>query len=77
MNRDLLEALGAVAAEFYFDAMARHPGLFFATGVEEITADDRLVQPVLWEIDELILAIDRALRPPPPAPPHPDDDLPF
>jgi hypothetical protein len=77
LNRDLLEALGALAAEFYFDAMARHPGLFLATGVEDVTDDDRRVQPVLWEIDELIVVIDRALRPPPAAPPHPDDDLPF
>lgn len=76
MNRDLLEALGALAAEFYFDALERHPGLFLITGVEEQTDDDRRVAPVLWQLDELILVIDRALRPKPAAP-HPNDDLPF
>lgn len=76
MNRDLLEALAGVAAELYFDAMKRHPGLFLITGVEAVTDDDRAVFPVLVQIDELLVAIDRALRPRP-TPPHPDDDLPF
>lgn len=77
MNRDLLEALAAVAADFYVDAMSRHPGLFTITGVDEVTDDDRKLLPVLWQIDELIIVIDRVLRPRPTPPPHPDDDLPF
>jgi hypothetical protein len=77
VNRDLLEALGALAADFYLDAMSRHPGLFACSGVEDATDDDRRIAPVLWQIDELIIVIDRVLRPPPVLPPHPDDDLPF
>lgn len=76
MNRDLLEALAAVAGELYLDALKRHPGLFLITGVETVTDEDRAVFPVLVQIDELLLSIDRALRPRP-TPPHPDDDLPF
>lgn len=77
MNREMLEALGALASEFYFDALERHPGLFTITGVEAQSDDDRRIAPVLWQIDELILVIDRAMRPRPVSPPHPDDDLPF
>ena len=77
MNRDLLEALAAVASEFYLDAMNRHPGLFTMTGVEHQTDDDRKILPVLYQLDELIIVIDRVLRPRPTPPPHPDDDLPF
>lgn len=82
MNRDLLEALGCLAADVYFDAMKRHPGLFAITGVEDQTADDRVVLPVLVCLDELFVALDNARHPRPPlvVPPLPeldDDDIPF
>lgn len=80
MNRDLLEALAEVAAAYYVDAMHRHPGLFTVTGVTATTDDDRVVAPVLWRIDQLLLDIQRALDPmahvqqQPGPPPLPDDD---
>lgn len=80
MNRDLLEALAAVAAEYYFDALNRHPGLFTITGVTTATPEDHRAAPILWVIDQLLVEIDRALGPPrarPPAPPPDDDDIPF
>lgn len=76
MNRELLEALAAVAADVYADALERHPGLFLISGVEQVTDDDRAVFPVLLQIDELLFVLDQALRPRPPTP-HPDDDIPF
>lgn len=81
MNRDLLEALAAVATDYYLDAMSRHAGLFTMTGVTTTTDDDRRVAPVLWTIDQLLLEIECALGPPrtarrPVAPPD-DDDIPF
>ena len=45
--------------------------------MKDITDDDRRIAPVLWQIDELIIVIDRVLRPRPVLPPHPDDDIPF
>ena len=87
MNRDLLEALGALAAEVYFDAMNRHPGLFTFTGVTTVTPDDRAIMPVLCCIDELFVVLDQALHPetsndlecpdPPDVPHRDDDDIPF
>jgi hypothetical protein len=82
VNRELLEALADVAAAYYVDAMHRHPGLFTVTGVTVTTVDDRVVAPVLWRIDQLLLDIQRALDPMPhvqlPVPPPPDDDdIPF
>jgi hypothetical protein len=87
MNRDLLEALEAVAAELYLDAMKRHPGLFTITGVEKVTDEDRAVFPVLTCIDELLIHIHDALNSatwnefeyPDPADDdgYPDDDIPF
>lgn len=65
MNRDLPEALGAVAADLYLDAMKRHPGLFTITGVVEVTDEDRALLPVLRTVDELIHAIDGVLHPKP------------
>ena len=76
MNRDLLEALGAVAADFYLDAMNRHPGLFTVTGVTTVTDQDRAVFPLLAAIDNLIIEVDRVLRPAPSIQPG-DEDLPF
>lgn len=76
MNRELLEALGAVAAEVYFDAMRRHPSLFAFTCETEVTDDDRAVWPVLMCIDELLVLLDTALSPPRLTSPT-DDDLPF
>ena len=63
MNRDLLEALGCLAADVYFDAIKRHPGLFWITGETEQTAEDRAMLPVLVCIDELFMALDHALNP--------------
>ena len=80
MNRDLLEALGCLAADVYFDAIKRHPGLFWITGETEQTAEDRAMLPVLVCIDELFMALDHALNPRPPTStplPPPDDDIPF
>lgn len=82
MNRDLLEALGVLAADVYQDAMKRHPGLFAITGVTHQTDDDRAVLPVLVCLDELFVALDNALHPRPPlvVPPaldDADDDIPF
>ena len=80
MNRDLLEALSALAVDVYFDAIKRHPGLFWISGVTDQTAADRAVLPVLVCLDELILASDNALNPRPPMvvdPPSVDDDIPF
>jgi hypothetical protein len=76
MNRDLLEALSAVAADVYLDAMARHPGLFLISGVDEISDEDLALWPVLMCIDELLELLGAALEPqsqPSPA----EDDLPF
>lgn len=76
MNRDLLEALSALAAETYFDALERHPALFTLTGAVDHTDDDRALLPVLVCIDELIVAIGEALDPRRRSAPR-DDDLPF
>lgn len=73
MNRDLLDALGALAAEVYFDALQRHPGLFTITGKPPTPADLPLL-PVLAAIDELIWALGALSNPPRP---ESDDDLPF
>jgi hypothetical protein len=63
MNRDLLEALSAVAADLYLDSMKRHPGLFTITGVVEVTDEDRAMMRVLATVDELIFEIARVLHP--------------
>ncbi len=76
MNRELLEALGAVAADVYLDAIHRHPGLFHITGVVRVTDDDLRLFPVLLLIDELLLAVDTALEEPPDPPSEPED-IPF
>jgi hypothetical protein len=44
--------------------------------VDVVTDEDGRLQPVLWQLDELII-IDRVIRPRPTLPPHPVDDLPF
>ena len=75
MKRDLLEALGALAAEVYFDALERNPALFTLTGATDVSAEDRAL-PVLVCIDELIFAIDTVLRPTPKPSPG-EEDLPF
>ena len=81
MNRDLLEALGCLAADVYFDAIKRHPGLFWIAGATEQTAEDRAILPVLVCLDELMVALDQALHPRPPLalppPTEDDDDIPF
>ena len=80
MNRDLLEALGCLAADAYFDALERHPGLFAITGVERQSEEDRALLPVLVCIDELFLALDHVLHPRPPVPaqlPAEDEGIPF
>jgi hypothetical protein len=85
MNRDLLEALGALAAEVYFDALGRHPGLFLITGERLLSDDDEAVMPVLICIDELVTVIHEALHPsditalfaPEPPDSPEDDDIPF
>lgn len=64
MNRDLLEALAAVTADVYIDAIHHHPALFAITNVADVTDDDRLVFPVLMLIDDLLLALDIALDDP-------------
>lgn len=76
MNRELLEALGAVAADVYIDAMQRHPGLFHLTGVDGASDDDLAVWMVLMCLDELFPLLSRALESPPP-PSVGDEDLPF
>ncbi len=57
MNRELLEALGAVAADVYFDAMRRHPGLFAITGETRVTDEDRKIWPVLMCIVSTLLTV--------------------
>lgn len=76
MNRDLLEALGALAADVYLDAMKRHPGLFPFTDVRA-TDEDRRLLPILWQLDQLLVELERVLRPAPAVKPPPDDDIPF
>lgn len=63
MNRELLEALSAVACDYYVDAIIRHPGLFSISGAPNANDEDRIVFPVLVVIDELLLAVESALHP--------------
>ncbi len=56
MNRDLLDALGAVASHFYFDALRRYPGLMLDTK-EILDQEALIVWQVLTAIDELALAM--------------------
>ncbi len=56
MNRELLDALGAVAADFYWDAMDRYPCLMFGPR-ENITDEALVVWNVLMNLDELAVAI--------------------
>lgn len=52
MNRVLLDALSAVAMDFYCDALERYPCLFLDAG-QEVTDEAMLVWRVLLAIDEL------------------------
>jgi hypothetical protein len=76
MNRELLEALGAVAADVYVDAMQRHPGLFHITGVDGVNDEDLAVWMVLMCLDELFPLLSQALEPSAPIPAG-DEELPF
>jgi hypothetical protein len=78
MNRDLLHALSAVAADFYDDALERYPALH---GPDEPDDEAMLIWRVLVGLDEVFVAIatattfDDDCRAPPP--PDPQQDLPF
>ena len=77
MNRELLEALGALAADFYFDALQGHPGLLDPT---RLVDDEALViWRVLLALDELWIPLQDAKdfgRPELSSTPV-DEDLPF
>ena len=60
MNRDLLEALGALASDFYFDALERHPGLLLDP-LAEVTDEDLVIWRVLMVLDELFPPLRDAL----------------
>ena len=59
MNRDLLDALGAVAADFYVDSLHRYRSLLFDRDIEP---DDEamVIWRVLLAIDELVVTIQAA-----------------
>ncbi len=59
MNRDLLDALGAIAAEFYWDSLDRYPCLF-RDPRERADNEAILVWQVLMVIDELAIAVQAA-----------------
>ena len=52
MNRDLLDALSAVAMDFYCDAIERYPCLLLDVG-QKLTDEAMVVWRVLLAIDEL------------------------
>ena len=78
MNRDLLDALGALAAEFYFDALERYPTLM---GPGDPDGETLVVWAVVLHLDELFVCIqtaqqfdDSGHRP---LAPSPQEELPF
>ena len=61
MNRDVLDALGAVAGDFYFDALNRYPALLLDPS--EPPDDEALVVwRILMAIDELAVAVTAAIE---------------
>jgi len=59
MNRDLLDALAAISARFYFDSLERYPALLL--DASQHPDDEALVVwRVLLHLDELAIAVGAA-----------------
>lgn len=56
MNRDLLDALAAISARFYFDALERYPALLLDAS-QDPDDEGMVVWRVLLHLDELAIAV--------------------